>query len=91
MAEEFIDFGQFQKKVSPKGIVVIIGIIIILFAAFSSFYMVDQKEEAVVFERTVRLPWFLRVSESLDVEMLKEWPMHVRIRRRAENTSLVYG
>ncbi len=48
MAEEFIDFKQFQKKINPRMIFIIIVALIVLFGLFSSFYIVDQKEEAVV-------------------------------------------
>lgn len=48
MADEVIDFEQLQKKLNPKTIITIVVIAIILFIGFSSFYMVDQKEEAVI-------------------------------------------
>ncbi|MCK4761663.1 MAG: FtsH protease activity modulator HflK [Candidatus Aminicenantes bacterium] len=48
MAEEFIDFEKIKKKTNPKTVVIVVGIIAILYALFSSVYMVDQKEEAVV-------------------------------------------
>jgi membrane protease subunit HflK len=48
MADEIIDFRDFQKKMNPKIITfVVIGIFIVI-TIFSSFYLVDQKEEAVV-------------------------------------------
>jgi len=48
MADEVIDLQALQKKLSPKMIVGIIVVILIIIALFSSFYMVDQKEQAVV-------------------------------------------
>ena len=48
MPEDFIDFQKFQKKLSPKMIVVGIVVLLIIIMGFSSFYMVDQKEEAVI-------------------------------------------
>ncbi len=48
MQDEFIDFGKLQKKLTPKMIGIIILVLIIIIAGFSSFYIVDQKEEAVV-------------------------------------------
>lgn len=48
MAEEIIDLEALRKKMKPKTIVVVIVAIFIIIAAFSSFYTVDQKEEAVV-------------------------------------------
>ncbi|NIM14512.1 MAG: FtsH protease activity modulator HflK [Candidatus Aminicenantes bacterium] len=48
MADEVIDLRALQSKMTPRVIVIIIGVIIVLIAAFSSFYMVDQKEKAVV-------------------------------------------
>ena len=48
MADEVIDFKELQKKLKPKTILVIVVVLFILFAGFSSFYMVDQTEEAVV-------------------------------------------
>ena len=47
MPEDFIDFEKFQKKLSPKMIVVGIVVLLIIIMGFSSFYMVDQKEEAL--------------------------------------------
>ncbi len=48
MADNVIDLEQFQKKFTPKRIGLIILGLFIIIAAFSSVYMVDQKEEAVV-------------------------------------------
>ena len=48
MADEVIDFEQLQKKLKPKTILTIVVIAILLLVGFSSFYMVDQKEEAVI-------------------------------------------
>lgn len=48
MADEVIDFEQLQKKLKPKTILTIVVIAILFLVGFSSFYMVDQKEEAVI-------------------------------------------
>jgi len=48
MQDEFIDFEKLQKKLTPKMIGIVILVLIIIIAGFSSFYIVDQKEEAVV-------------------------------------------
>lgn len=48
MADEVIDLRALQSKMTPRMVVIIIVVILILIAAFSSFYMVDQKEKAVV-------------------------------------------
>jgi membrane protease subunit HflK len=48
MADNVIDMEQFQKKFTPKRIGLIVLALFIIIAAFSSVYMVDQKEEAVV-------------------------------------------
>ena len=48
MADEVIDLQALQNKMNPKLVVTIIVVILIIIALFSSFYMVDQKEEAVV-------------------------------------------
>ncbi len=48
MQDEFIDFEKLQKKLTPKMIGIIALVLIIIIAGFSSFYIVDQKEEAVV-------------------------------------------
>jgi membrane protease subunit HflK len=47
MSDNVIDF-QKMPKLKPKVIVAIVVGLLIIIAAFSSFYMVDQKEEAVV-------------------------------------------
>ena len=48
MADDVIDLQSLQNKINPKVIGIIILGIVILIALFSSFYTVDQKEEAVV-------------------------------------------
>lgn len=47
MPDNVIDFQKFPK-LKPKTIVLIVIGLLIVIAAFSSFYMVDQKEQAVV-------------------------------------------
>jgi membrane protease subunit HflK len=47
MSDNVIDF-QKMPKLKPKAITAIVVGLLIIIAAFSSFYMVDQKEEAVV-------------------------------------------
>jgi len=48
MSDNVIDLDRLQKKMGPKSIVTIIVVLFLIIAAFSSFYMVDQKEEAVI-------------------------------------------
>ncbi|MEN8152972.1 MAG: FtsH protease activity modulator HflK [Acidobacteriota bacterium] len=48
MSDNVIDLDQLQKKMNPKSIIAIIVVIFIIIAGLSSFYMVDQKEEAVI-------------------------------------------
>ncbi|MCK4890692.1 MAG: HflK protein, partial [Candidatus Aminicenantes bacterium] len=48
MTDNVIDLDQLQKKLTPKSIVAIIIVIFLIIAGLSSFYMVDQKEEAVI-------------------------------------------
>jgi modulator of FtsH protease HflK len=48
MADEVIDLQALQNKMNPKVIIGIIIVVFLIIAGFSSFYMVDQKEEAVV-------------------------------------------
>ena len=48
MADDVIDLQALQKKMNPKMVAGVIVVIFIIIALFSSFYMVDQKEEAVV-------------------------------------------
>jgi len=48
MADEVIDLQALQNKMSPKVIIGVVVLILVAIAGFSSFYMVDQKEEAVI-------------------------------------------
>jgi membrane protease subunit HflK len=48
MADEIIDLQALQNKISPRVIFIVIVVIFLLIAVFSSFYTVDQKEKAVV-------------------------------------------
>lgn len=48
MADEIIDLQALQNKMSPRVIFIVIVVIFLLIAVFSSFYTVDQKEKAVV-------------------------------------------
>ncbi len=48
MADEVIDLKALQNKMNPQVIFTIIAVIFLLIAVFTSFYMVDQKETAVV-------------------------------------------
>ncbi|MFC2146862.1 FtsH protease activity modulator HflK [Acidobacteriota bacterium] len=57
MADDIIDLQALQNKISPRMIFIVIVVIFLLIAVFSSFYTVDQKELAVVlrfgkFDRT---------------------------------------
>ncbi len=48
MPDQVIDLERFQKKLTPRGIGLLALVLLLIIAAFSSFYIVDQKEEAVV-------------------------------------------
>jgi membrane protease subunit HflK len=48
MADEIIDLHALQNKINPRVIFIVIVVIFLLIAVFSSFYTVDQKEKAVV-------------------------------------------
>jgi len=48
MADEVIDLQALQKKMNPRTIIIAIIVILLIVAGLSSFYMVDQKEEAVI-------------------------------------------
>lgn len=48
MPDQVIDLEQFQKKFTPRRIGLLAVVLLVIIAAFSSFYIVDQKEEAVV-------------------------------------------
>ncbi len=50
MADDIIDLQALQNKVNPKLIFTIIVIIIVLIVGYTSFYIVDQQEEAVVLQ-----------------------------------------
>jgi membrane protease subunit HflK len=57
MADEIIDLQALQNKINPRVIFIVVVVIFLLIAVFSSFYTVDQKEKAVVlrfgkFDRT---------------------------------------
>ena len=48
MSDEIIDLEALKKKLTPKRIAIGIAVILLIIAVFSSFYVVDQKEEAVI-------------------------------------------
>jgi membrane protease subunit HflK len=48
MADEIIDLQTLQNKINPKVILIVVIVIFLLIAVFSSFYTVDQKENAVI-------------------------------------------
>lgn len=48
MTDEIIDLQDFRNRIKPRVVFGIIIAIVVLFAVFSSFYTVDQEEEAVV-------------------------------------------
>ncbi len=48
MSDNIIDFEELQKKMSPKKILTGIAIILVALVFFSSYYQVDQQEEAIV-------------------------------------------
>ncbi len=59
MPDEIIDLEALKKKLTPKRIAIGIAVIILIIAVFSSFYVVDQKEEAVILK-------FGKYSETTD-------------------------
>jgi membrane protease subunit HflK len=58
MSERDVTPGKFARKVTPKALLVVVAVIVVLALGFSSFFMVDQKEEAVI----LRFGKFLRIS-----------------------------
>ena len=58
MAERDVTPGKFARRVTPRAIVVVVIVVVALAFGFSSFFMVDQQEEAVV----LRFGKFLRIS-----------------------------
>lgn len=58
MSDNIIDFEELQKKMSPKKILAGVVILIIAFIFFSSYYQVDQQEDAVV----LRFGKFLKIE-----------------------------
>jgi len=48
MADDIIDLQALQNKMNPRVIFIVVVVIFLLIAVFSSFYTVDQKEKAVV-------------------------------------------
>lgn len=50
MTDEVFDLQELRNKLKPKVVIIIIVVIFLIIAGFSSFYMVDQKEEAVILQ-----------------------------------------
>ncbi|MCP5051966.1 MAG: HflK protein, partial [bacterium] len=50
MADEVIDLQALQNKLNPKMIITIVVVLFLIIAGFSSYYMVDQTEQAVVLQ-----------------------------------------
>jgi membrane protease subunit HflK len=48
MADDVIDLQALQNKLNPKRAIIIIVVLALIIAGFSSFFMVDQTEESVV-------------------------------------------
>jgi modulator of FtsH protease HflK len=58
MSERDVTPGNFARKVTPKAVLVVVAVVVVLVFGFSSFFVVDQKDEAVI----LRFGKFLRVS-----------------------------
>ena len=58
MSERDVTPGNFARKVTPKAVIVVVAVVVVLVFGFSSFFVVDQKEEAVI----LRFGKYLRVS-----------------------------
>lgn len=48
MSERDVTPGQLPKRLTPKAIIILVVVILVLITAFSSFFVVDQRELAVV-------------------------------------------
>ena len=59
MSERDVTPGGVPKKLSPKAIIIIVIVILVVVLGFSSFYIVDQTEQAVV----LRFGRFNRLTE----------------------------
>jgi len=59
MTERDVTPGKFARKVTPKAVLVVIGVVVILVFAFSSYFVVNQQEEAVV----LRFGRYLKLQE----------------------------
>jgi membrane protease subunit HflK len=58
MSERDVTPGNFARKVTPKAVLVVVAVVVVLVFGFSSFFVVDQKDEAVI----LRFGKYLRVS-----------------------------
>ena len=48
MSERDVTPGRMPRRITPKAIIIVVVVILALITAFSSFFVVDQKEIAVV-------------------------------------------
>lgn len=82
MDDNVIDLRELQKRINPRLIALIIIGLLVVISLFSSFYIVDQQEEAVVlrfgkFSRTTgpglqfKLPF--GIEKNLNVAIRKDW------------------
>lgn len=82
MEDNVVDLRELQKKINPRAIALVILGLVLIVSLFSSFYIVDQQEEAIVlrfgkYARTsgpglhFKLPF--GIEKNLNVAVRKEW------------------
>jgi membrane protease subunit HflK len=102
MTDEVIDLQELRNKMNPKMVGVVIVVIFILIAAFSSFYTVDQKEEAVVllfgeYNRTTgpglhfKLPFGIEKNFNVPVQEILKEEFGFRTERAGVKTTYARG
>ncbi len=102
MTEEVIDFQALRNKLKPKMIVTVIAIIFILITVFSSYFTVDQKEEAVVlllgkFNRIkgpglhFKLPFGIEKNYNVPTQRILKFEFGFRTRKAGVKTEFIRG
>ena len=97
MSERDVTPGRMFKALSPKAIVVIIIVIVIISIGFSSIFIVDQKEEAVVlllgkFNRlegpglNFKLPFGIEKSYNIPTQMVLKQEFGFRVEQPGVTT-----
>lgn len=97
MSERDVTPGRILKALSPKAIVVIVIVIIIISIGFSSVFVVDQKEEAVVlllgnFNRiegpglNFKLPFGIEKSYNIPTQMVLKQEFGFRVEQPGVTT-----